>query len=158
MPLAGAHIVITIVALAAIRKFLNIKFSNRILLLGGILGMLPDLDIPIAFVLNGFFGTSFYFHKFYTHALIIPVLLYLASVVVKKFNEKAAVIILLSAITWFIHLVLDCTFLIGMRPTVFPGAISWGFCRETLNVFEIMSLDAIIIAFFVLYLAYKSKN
>ena len=50
MPLAGAHVVITIVALAAIRKFLKLKFSNRILLLGGVLGLLADADIPIAIV------------------------------------------------------------------------------------------------------------
>jgi len=158
MPLAGVHSVITIAALAAIRKFLKIKFSNRILLLGGILGLLPDVDIPIAIVLNWIFGTSFYFHKTYTHALIIPVLLYLASVVIKKFNEKAAVIILLSAIAWFMHLVLDCTFLFGLPPSMLPGAIGWGFCRESLNVIGIMSMDAIIIAFFILYLAYKNKN
>jgi len=158
MPLAGAHIVITIVALAAIRKFLNIRLSNRIILLGGIIGLLPDLDIPLAIVLNLIFGTSFYFHKIYTHALIIPLLLYLASVIVKKSNEKASVMILVAAIAWFMHLLLDCYFFLGLTPTILPGIGQLGFCRELLSFDATVYFDAIAISLFVIYLAYKSKN
>ena len=112
MPLAGTHIVITIAVLAAVRKFLKIKFSNRLLLLGGLIGLLPDIDMPLALAINRIFGTSVYFHKIYTHALLIPLVLYLTALTVKKFNVKAATAILIAAVAWLVHVILDCYFIL----------------------------------------------
>jgi hypothetical protein len=156
MPLAGAHVVLTIGLLAFVRKFLKIKFNNRLLLLGGALGLLPDLDIPIALAINFVFGTNFYFHKIYTHAFIIPLALFLIALVMKK-TSKFSVIIFITALAWLTHLVLDCYLALGQAPSILPAEPGIGVCRELLSLDMIMNLDAALIVLAVLYLAYKTK-
>lgn len=157
MPLAGIHIVTTAAALAAVRKFLRIRFSNRLLLLGAAMGLLPDLDIPAAMVPNWIFGTEFYFHKIYTHAFIIPLLLFPAAMALKYFGKgKAAVATLAAAIAWLVHLMLDCYLATGDSPTWLPAMWTARFCREFPRLDLLVGFDALVILFFALYLAYRS--
>ncbi|MBS3132941.1 metal-dependent hydrolase [Candidatus Woesearchaeota archaeon] len=159
MPLAGTHIVITIAVLAAVRKFLKIKFSNRLLLLGGLIGLLPDIDMPLALAINRIFGTSVYFHKIYTHALLIPLVLYLTALTVKKFNVKAATAILIAAVAWLVHVILDCYSTFGLAPSLVPNWNGFGFCAGFLSPEGLMQFDGAVLFLFLLYLAYKSgKN
>lgn len=157
MPLAGTHIVTTMLVLAGIRKYLKIKFSNRLLLFGGVLGLLPDIDIPIAIAINFISGTNFYFHKFYTHALIIPIILFVISILMKYFNPKIATVVLISSIGWAMHITLDCYLAVGIQPSIFPGFI-WpiGICTEIVNLENLVIIDAVFVTAFVLYLAYKT--
>jgi len=155
MPFAGAHVIIVIAVLAVLRKFLKLKISNRLLLFGGVLGLLPDIDIPIALGINWIFGTSLYFHKIYTHAVIIPLLLFLIAIIMKKFS-RFSTIIFITAIAWFVHLVLDCYFAIGKAPSFLPGGPGLGFCNELLSLSALLNADAIVIVLGVLYLAYRS--
>lgn len=157
MPLAGTHIAITAAVLAAVRKFLKIRFSNTLLLAGAAIGLAPDLDIPAALFLNAVFGTSFYFHKTYTHAFIIPLLLFAAAMALKYFRKaKAATITLIAAVAWLVHLLLDCHLATGSSPTWIPGMGQVGFCREFPRLDILVILDASTILLFTIYLAYKS--
>ncbi len=157
MPLAGTHIAVTAAVLAAVRKFLRINFSNSMLMLGAAFGLLPDLDIPAAMVINLVFGTSFYFHKIYTHAVIIPVLLFLAAIALKCFGKgKAAVVTLVAAVAWLVHLMLDCYLATGSSPTWIPAMGTVGFCREFPRLDILVGVDALAILLFTIYLAYQS--
>ncbi len=157
MPLAGTHIAATAAVLAAVRKFLRIRFSDSALMLGAAFGLLPDLDIPAAMAINWIFGTSFYFHKIYTHAVIIPALLFLAAISLKFFRKgKAAVVTLAAAVAWFVHLMLDCYIATGSSPTWIPAMGTVGFCREFPRLDILVLLDALMILLFTLYLAYRS--
>ena len=159
MPLAGAHIAVTIAVLAAVRKFLKIRFSGRMLLLGGVLGLVPDIDIPLAMIANRVFGTSLYFHKIYTHALAIPAAIFAAAIAAKHFRkEKAAVTLLMAAIAWIVHIILDCQFTVGLSPSLLPGGKGMAFCTGLLGIDRLMQADAVAISLLVIYLAYKSKN
>lgn len=157
MPLAGTHIAITAAVLAAIRKFLKVKFSDRTLLLGAAMGLLPDLDIPAALFLNAVFGTSFYFHKTYTHTFIIPLLLFAAAMALKYLRKgKAAILTLIAATAWLVHLPLDCYLAVGSPPTWIPAMGQAAFCREFPRTDILVLLDASMILLFTIYLAYKS--
>ncbi len=156
MPLAGTHIAVTAAVLAAARKFLRIRFSDSLLMLGAAFGLLPDLDIPAAMAINLVFGTSLYFHKTYTHALIIPLLLFSVAIALKYFRKgKAATITLIAAVAWFVHLLLDCHLAVGSPPTWIPVTGPVGFCREFTRLDILVLLDALMILLFTLYLAYK---
>ncbi len=151
------HIAVTAAVLAAMRKFLRIRFSNKVLLFGAAMGLLPDLDIPAALLPNWIFGTSFYFHKTYTHAFIIPLLLFLAAIAVKYFRkERLATVVLVTAVAWFVHLLLDCRLATGSSPTWIPAMGPVGFCRAFPRLDVLVILDALMILLFVLYIAYKS--
>ncbi len=157
MPLVGTHIAVTAAVLAAVRKFLRIRFSDRLLLLGAAMGLLPDLDIPAALLPNWILGTSFYFHKAYTHAFIIPLLLFLAAISVKHFKkEKLATVMLVAAAAWFVHLLLDCRLAMGSPPTWIPAAWPVGFCREFPKLDTLIGLDAAMMLLFTIYVAYQS--
>ncbi len=159
MPLAGTHITVTAAVIAAVRKFLKVRFCNRVLLLGAAVGLMPDLDIPAAMIINSFFGTNFYFHKLYTHAAIIPLLLFLAAIALKHFRKgKAAVLTLAAAVAWLVHLMLDCYLAIGSSPTWIPAMGPIGFCREFPSLDTLVLIDAAAILLFTLYLAYKSRR
>ncbi len=157
MPLAGTHIAVTAAVLAAVRKFLKIRFSNPLLLVGAAIGLAPDLDIPVALAINWIFGTSFYFHKIYTHAFTIPLLLFVAAMALKYLRkEKFAVVTLVAAVAWLVHLMLDCYLAVGSPPTWIPAIWQVGFCREFPNLDVLVLIDAAMILLFTLYLAYKS--
>ncbi len=157
MPLAGTHIAITAAVLAAARKFLKIKLSNRLLLLGAAMGLLPDLDIPAAMAINWVFGTSLYFHKTYTHAFIIPLLLFPAAMALKHLRKaKAATLTLIAAVAWFVHLMLDCRLAAGAPPTWLPAMGPVGFCTEFPSTATLVLIDSGAILLFALYLAYRS--
>lgn len=159
MPLAGTHIVITAAVLAAVRRLLKVRFGNGLLLVGAAMGLLPDLDIPAALAINWIFGTSFYFHKTYTHAVIIPLLLFLSAIAVKHFRKKRlAAVMLVAAVAWFIHVLLDCHLATGSPPTWIPAMGQVGFCREFPRLDILVMLDALMILLFTLYLAYKSRR
>ena len=159
MPLAGFHAVFTIIILASIRKFLKIKFSNKMLLFGGILGLLPDLDIPLALALNWIFGTNVYFHKIYANALVIPLALFAIAIVLKyKNHEKSAVFVLLSSVSYFVHILLDCFFSRGLTANIIPGGEMLSVCRNIASKETLIYADAIFIGVFLLYLAYKAPK
>ena len=159
MPLAGTHIAVTAAVLAAVRKFLRIRFSDSILMLGAAFGLLPDLDIPAAIAINLAFGTSLYFHKIYTHAAIIPMLLFLAAIAMKYFGKgKTSVVMLVAAVAWFVHLLLDCHLATGSSPVWIPAMGPIGFCREVTRLDILVLLDALMILLFTLYIAYMSNQ
>ena len=144
--------------LLAARKFLGLKFSDRIFLIGALIGMLPDIDIPAAWVINWIFGTQFYFHKIYTHALVIPLLLFATAMMAKRYSEKTATAILVAAIAWLTHVVADCYLSVGMNPTLLPAGQEIMLCRNFLDLNMLVNIDAASIFLFVAYLAWKNKN
>jgi len=159
MPLAAFHAIITIVILAAIRKFLRINFSNRLLLFGGILGLLPDLDIPIALAVNWVLGTGLYLHKVYANALIIPLLIFITAIILKYYNYgKQSVIVLVVAVSYFFHIVLDCFFSLGLTANLLPGGEMLGMCRNIADKETLIIIDALFLGMFLIYLAYKAKD
>ena len=71
-----------------------------------------------------------------------------------KNHEKSAVFVLLTSISYFVHIVLDCFFSRGLTANVFPGGDMLGICKNVASTETVIYLDAIFIGMFLLYLMY----
>ncbi|MBD3164853.1 hypothetical protein GF323_06670 [Candidatus Woesearchaeota archaeon] len=109
MPYAVTHVLLTIIVLDLYRDhFLkNSKyFSLHTLLIGGIAGLLPDIDVPLGWVLDKFGYTlvhgSFTHTPWFASLFLIPALIFLQ----RKDMKKAALYFVI-AFGVFFHVFLD---------------------------------------------------
>ena len=109
MAYAATHVILTMVLVDLFRDYLSKwKFSLWYVVIGGIAGLAPDIDIIISWILT---GNLFTYHHGITHTLLIPVLLLVAGAVSWKFWRKGAgLFFLVCSFGWGFHLVLDIVF------------------------------------------------
>jgi membrane-bound metal-dependent hydrolase YbcI (DUF457 family) len=92
MPYAVTHVILTIVVLDLIRDYV-IKDGKRIplhlLFLGGIAGLLPDIDIPLYWLLNKVLGIQInWFHRTFSHSIFFALLFLLATILLLFTNKE----------------------------------------------------------------------
>lgn len=127
MPHAVTHVLIAIILLEVYRDY-RVKnkkaFPLHYVLIGGLAGLLPDLDI-VAYYLLYFFGFTLQeLHRTFSHNLFVPLVFVLLSVVSygfknKKLGEhhlKLRNIFLVIAFGSFVHLSLDALVIGGIVP------------------------------------------
>ncbi len=112
MPNAATHILIPIILADIVRDY-RMKdkkyFTNKHILLCGIGGILPDLDVAVGLVMSLFTGSSpMIFHRTITHSIFIPLILLVMTAVLKHLGKKEAYKagIMITA-GYVIHLMLD---------------------------------------------------
>jgi hypothetical protein len=113
MALAVTHVILTIVLLDLFRHYVfgKQKFARYLLVVGGVAGLFPDIDIPFGWVYNFFTGASVNFHGMFTHSIIFPVIFLGVGLFLHyRKNMKWAKIFYVISAGWFLHLVLDCLF------------------------------------------------
>ncbi|MEK6843871.1 MAG: metal-dependent hydrolase [Nanoarchaeota archaeon] len=173
MPLAVTHILVPLILMALIRDFYfknKKKFSLRYVLIAGISGVIPDLDIAAFWVLY-FFGFTFeQVHKTVLHSLLIPILFFLFFIIFKKLNLsgigrhklKLNLIFLMMAFGSFTHLILDAIFgelimpfwplnnsTLGMDIiTYLPKELQW---------MALPMLDGLLLIIWLIYLEFKHR-
>lgn len=168
MPFAVTHILAPLILVAIIRDFfLKKKFSLHYVLIAGLAGILPDIDVALFWVLY-FFGFTFeQIHKTFLHSLFIPLfffLLYLTFLSRKDKNKKLrlSIVFLMLAIGSLIHLILDGIF----GPTFqlfYPiSNLQVGFYLTDYLPYELQSLflpslDALLLIIWLIYLEVKHK-
>jgi len=111
MALAVTHIILTIAFLDIFRHyFFGLKkFPRYLLIIGGIAGLAPDLDIPISWILTLFNGSSVNIHGLFTHSIFFALLFAIIGAVLQyKKNLKWAKIFYVVAVGWTLHIFLDC--------------------------------------------------
>jgi len=105
--LAVTHVLIAILVLDIFRHYLfGLKrFPRYLLVVGGIAGLLPDIDIPLGWILGK------YIHGAFTHSLFFVLALLLIGIVshYQKEITRAKWFYVIAA-GWFIHILLDCLF------------------------------------------------
>lgn len=158
------------------RKHLDISKNGRktfplhYVLIAGIAGLLPDIDIVSFWILNFFNFTLNEVHRTFTHTLFIPLIffiLFLAFSKVKirelgKHKLKLSIIFLMIAFGSFIHLLLDATLAGYIRP-FYPfsllsvGINLIGYLPSTLRDLALPSLDAAILVLWLAYMELKHK-
>jgi hypothetical protein len=113
MALAVTHVILIIVLLDIFRHYVfgKNKFPRYFLIIGGIAGIIPDIDIPLTWLINFFPQTTINIHGLFTHSLLFPVLFLIvgAALHYKKKTKWAGIFYVISA-GWFFHLILDCLF------------------------------------------------
>ena len=96
MPFAITHILVPLI-LAALFKDLyerktKKKFSLHYVLIAGLAGIIPDLDVALFWLLNFFSNTEYdIIHKTYAHSLLVPLIFLILFIALKNTNAKARI-------------------------------------------------------------------
>ncbi|MFC1800671.1 metal-dependent hydrolase [Nanoarchaeota archaeon] len=161
MAYAVTHVILAIVVIDLIRHyfFKKKKFPRYLVLIGGIAGLAPDLDIVFSWIYNFFMGTNVSFHGGLTHSILIPVLLLgIGYFLQTSKNIKWSKILYVISFGWFFHLILDCVFG-GYKYYLWPlPAIN--FCPQFAFSHYMIEIDAIILILWLLHeeLHHKIKD
>ncbi len=155
MALAVTHILVVIVILDLFRHYVfgKKKFPRYLLVVGGIAGLAPDLDIPLGWILSLLTGKSLNIHGLFTHSILFALLFLLIGVFFHyRNNMKWAKILYVIAFGWTFHLFLDCLFN-EYATFLWPFSINTKiFCpsKELLGNYR-ASVDAVILVLWLIH-------
>lgn len=175
MPHAVTHLIIPLVIMSIIRDFYIKKkdrksFPLHYILIAGIAGLLPDIDIAAFWILNSFGFTINEVHRTFTHTLFVPLLfliLFFAFSKLKikelgKHKLKLSTIFLMIAFGTLVHLLLD-SILAGTITPLYPllsfslGLNLIGYLPKTLEDLFMPSLDALILVVWLIYMELRHR-
>ena len=173
MPQAVTHFLIPVILLELYREFFVKKkksFPVHYLFIGGLAGLIPDLDIAVYYFLSFFGFTIQEVHRTFSHNLFVPLIFVLLGLFFSKFKNKELGkhhlklknIFFVIAFGIFIHLLLDAT-ISGMVMPFYPFSI----LTIGLNLVNLLphpwqstilpTLDAIMLILWMIYLEVKHK-
>ena len=138
MPQAVTHILVPILLAAIFRDFYLRKnqkahFPLHYVLLAGLGGVLPDVDIPISFLLNYLEAEPWDIHRTFSHSLIFPLIFLILYFLLKPMHKKARIcnlgrhnlklgnIFLILFFGTLIHIILDWIFPYFVN--IFPSVV-----------------------------------
>ena len=139
------------------------------MLIGGIAGLLPDLDVPLQWMATRVIGETVTLHRLITHSLVFVGLFLLIAFFFHSnkrnkiilFNQKIsyehiALFFVVIAAGWFTHILLDCAVAGDYRLTFFPG-YPLNFCPQPWSKDSLLSLDAIILVLWLIHEEWARK-
>ncbi|MEM4259804.1 MAG: metal-dependent hydrolase [Candidatus Woesearchaeota archaeon] len=170
MAYAVTHVLITIIILDLFRDyFLKKKFSTHLVLIGGVAGLLPDIDIIFTYIYNFIFKTQHNFHREFTHSfLFVFVFIFIGLVFFLLEKEKYAIFkkniskrtiyltFFILAYGWFMHIALDC-FFAGDGLLTFIPRMPLSFCMHWFGTDFLIKLDAVILVLWLIHEEWKHK-
>lgn len=174
MPQAVTHVLIPIILLSIFRhiyhKKTNKKFPLQYVLIGGLAGVIPDLDIPIFWIMH-YFGYSLdEVHRTFTHTIFVPLLFLVLALLSKPIKKKVGrnrlsipIIFILLAFGSIMHLILDAT-LAGYIMPLYPLSLikvgtgfSFSVFPDHIAMLLLATLDGVLFILWILYLEIKHK-
>ena len=170
MPYAAAHVIITIVIADIYRDYISKKkFPMIYVLIAGIAGLVPDLDIPASWLFNFVFGANFNFHRIYTHSLLYAIIFFSIGIVflmLRKENHsllkwdvpKEAIIMFFFALSfgWFMHILLDCALAGDGYLNLIPS-IPLKSCPSPFSSDVLAGFDAVILVLWLVHEQWKHE-
>ena len=154
MPLAVTHILIVIILLDLIRHYVvgKNKFPKYLLVIGGIAGLGPDIDVVLGWILSLVNGFTIDVHGAFTHSLFF-VIIFFAVGLIRNYQEdkKGAKILYVIAFGWLMHLILDCTFGGVDKAFLFPIPLAANFCPQLWFAKFTASIDAILLVLWLVH-------
>lgn len=128
MPQAVMHVLLTIIVIDLYRDYI-IKDKKKIplhfIFIGGVAGLLPDIDIPFYWLFKNVLGLQVeWFHRTFTHSLFFPAIFLLIAILfyTAKKHKLAEVFAIISFGITF-HILLDAL-LAGYVMPFFPFSIA----------------------------------
>lgn len=161
MPNAVTHVLAAMFVAEIIRQFVvKKKFSSLYVLIAGIAGLFPDIDIMIYWVLSLFTQVPLAdVHRQFTHSLFVPLLFIIVAIVVYQ-SRQMFLTLSMVALGCFIHIVLDGALSGGIMP--FYPLTNYVFNLNLIsNIFGavastvLIGMDAILL---VLWLVYEYRK
>lgn len=120
MPQAVVHVLFTIIALDLFRDhFLKDKkkLPLHLVFIGGVAGLLPDIDVPLFWLLNNFLGFNVpFFHRIFTHTFLFILIFLAIALIYLDFNKKASILFFVIAFGVGFHVFLDWSLVGGVAP------------------------------------------
>ena len=171
MPLAVTHILIPIILMDLFRDYVLKKkgvITNKHVLLAGLAGLFPDIDIPIGHLLMG--GANI--HRLYTHNIWIPILFLAFAMYFRSTNKKKlSLYFIMMSFGFSTHLILDGSLSGIIRPFYPFSTYEWGlglfgkffgrFAPRLVNkdfgALVFSSMDAVLLFFWLIYLQMTKK-
>lgn len=155
MALAVTHILIPIVLLDILRHYVFglKKFPRYLVVMGGLFGLVPDIDIPLSWLYNALAFSPVDFHRLsFTHSLVFPLVFVLIGAFFSwKNNHKWASIFYVISIGWLTHIGLDWSY--GEYKAIF-----WPFFTADISLFPQWKLydyaaeiDAILLVLWIVH-------
>ncbi len=178
MPFTATHILIPILLAAVFRDIYNkrnkTKFPLHYVLIAGLGGILPDIDIIISVILNLFGIENWNIHKTFTHSLFFPVVFFVLFLISSKMKAKAQICrirrhklkisMIFLAISFGIltHILLDSIF--GQKAYFFyPFSLNdygidlVGYLPRDLRGAAFPLMDGFLVVIWIIYLEIKHK-
>jgi membrane-bound metal-dependent hydrolase YbcI (DUF457 family) len=173
MPQAVTHFIIPVILLELFRElFIKKKktFPAHYIFIGGLAGLLPDLDVAAYYILSFFGFTLGEVHRTFSHTLFVPLLFLLLGLIFLKFKNKElgeyhlklSNIFFVIAFGTLIHLVLD-VIVSGVVMPFYPFITSTiglnliSFLPERWQSTVLPTLDAILLILWMIYLEAKHR-
>ncbi|MDD4878240.1 MAG: metal-dependent hydrolase [Candidatus Nanoarchaeia archaeon] len=127
MPNPATHILVPLILADLYRDYIaKKKFPLFYVLVAGIAGLLPDIDIAIWRIIGFFREVSVSsVHRQFTHTIFIPLLFLMAALLMRK-NRKAKLLFGMASFGIFTHLVLDAIFSGSIMPFYPFSELSFG--------------------------------
>lgn len=112
MPLAVTHVILTILAVDIYRDYFakhKRYLSLHTILIAGVAGLLPDIDIPISWAYQFFTGSEKWLHGYWTHTPFFALLFLIPGLYLYflKDDKKKGVLLYVISFGIFFHLFLD---------------------------------------------------
>jgi membrane-bound metal-dependent hydrolase YbcI (DUF457 family) len=125
MPAAVTHVLIAIILIDLLRKIILRKkeFPLYLVLIVGIAGLLPDLDVLVYWFLDLIAGVQISeVHRLFSHTLLIPFVLFVIAVGIWTFWTRFSHVLFGLSFGYTVHLVLD-SLLSGKLALFYPLTI-----------------------------------
>lgn len=175
MPTAVLHILVPLILMALFRDYFLTKkkkqfFPLHYVLIAGIAGLLPDIDIGAFYILH-FFGFSISeVHRTFTHSIFLPIIfiIFFYAFAKIKLSELGrhkltlSTICLMLSVGTIAHIILDAA-LSGSASLFYPfstklfGFDIISFLPPALRSLAIPTLEGILLVFWLVYLEVKHK-
>jgi len=174
MPQVVTHILFPLILLAFFKDYYDKRHKNkfhlRYVLIAGIAGILPDLDIAAFWILNSFGFSIQEVHRTIAHAIFIPLIFFILFLVTKPLNLKPTgkkqlrwpIIFLMISVGSFLHLFLDAIlqgYVMPLSPfsSFSIGLNLFGYLPSQLQGIAAPSLDGGLMILWLIYLEWKHK-
>lgn len=161
MPQAVFHVLSALILADLIRDYIFKKrhFPLYLVLIAGIAGLLPDIDIFIYWIFDLFSSPDFIlFHRTFTHSLLF-VLLFLIPAFVLYNNKKWGKILLMVSFGVALHLLLDAVF-VGTIMPFYPFSsyeLGLSLLAGHFSGTLIQGIDAILLILWLIYIEWRHK-
>ena len=120
MPQAVVHVLFTIIVLDLFRDHVlkdKRKMPLHYVFIGGIAGLLPDIDVPLFWVLNNFLGIDVpWFHRVFTHTFLFVLMFLVISLIYFDINRKVSELFGIITFGVAFHIFLDWFFTGSIAP------------------------------------------
>jgi len=175
MPQAVTHVIIALIIASLVRELSmfkreGIRFPLHYVLIAGVAGLLPDIDIILYWGLY-FAGLSLSeVHRTFTHTIFVPLIFIILAGVFYKYKNKEfgkhsltlTGIFLMLALGSFVHLVLDASIAGAIRPLYPFSQLRIGFSivdylPKGLKTLFFPTLDAILLVLWLIYLEVRHR-